>query len=140
MGKRTKAEVDEINTRVLAVFGLLFFAFIGLIEFSTQYNNAQHQNDPAWYAKNQSLYQTTDQAKIQITRMGGAIEVRYLGGQDHGFIGDFRITIDNKTTYYKNPGAHNPVALIDHWKYTCVEVEAMDKAVQIYRPIGSACL
>ena len=123
---------------------ILFILFIFLAgEFYTQYNNALHQNDNVWYithGQTPSLYQTTDKAKISITRVGSAIEVRYLGGQDHGFIGDFRITVDNETTYYKNPGQHNPVAMIDHWKFTCVDVEAMDKAVQTYRPVGSACL
>ena len=128
----------------LTVLLVLCICFL-IVEFMHQEQNYKLQQEQNWIAKlttqqQQSIYQTTTRQKISITRMGGAIEVRYLGGQDKGFIGDFRITIDNETKYYKNPGPYNPIAMIEHWEHTCVDVEAMDKAVQTYRPIGSACV
>ena len=77
---------------------------------------------------------------ISRTTGGQSIAVTYLGGIDNGFVGDFNITVNNESASYPNEGAGDLIAVLHYSNYTCVDVTAMDLAIQIYRPIGSRCL
>lgn len=77
--------------------------------------------------------------QVSIIRDGSYIRVIWEGGTDDPFVGNFTVTIDSETGYYPKPDLYQPVALIYHPDYACVDVQAYDKAIRIYRPIGYNC-
>jgi hypothetical protein len=79
--------------------------------------------------------------QVSIIRNDGYIDIRYLGGIDTAFVGNFTVTVNNVTTHYEKPDAGQLVAHIQAQpELTCVNVSAFDKAVQSYRPIGWGCV
>ena len=70
------------------------------------------------------------------------IHIKYMGGIDDGFVGDFKVTVNGLASgNYPKPEAYDDVTTIESPKgsITCINVSAIDKAVQTYRPIGYNC-
>jgi hypothetical protein len=80
------------------------------------------------------------------------IHVKYIGGTDDGFVGNFRIVVSNGigtggardiafTRDYPKPEVYSDVAVFDvpPGDIACVNVSAIDLAVHAYRPIGYNC-
>lgn len=86
---------------------------------------------------------TTHPPQVNIFRVGDTVDVIWMGGIDDVFVGNFSVTIDNKTdqtTYFPKPLLFQKVVSIKNNDTICVDVKAIDRAVQTYRPIGYACL
>jgi hypothetical protein len=87
---------------------------------------------------------TSHPPQVTITREGfktdDQISIKYDGGIDDAFVGNFSVTIDNVTTYYTKPETGRNFYNGYHPNFTCVDVKAIDRAVRIYRPIGYLCL
>lgn len=110
---------------VIIMVGFLFATFTTLIAQDT---NAVSSSHPP---------------QVTIFRSGtfpDYIKIKYDGGIDDAFVGNFSVTIGNETDYRENLG----VGMIFYNEFnptnTCVDVKAYDKAVRIYRPIGYRCL
>lgn len=73
------------------------------------------------------------------------IHIKYLGGIDDAFVGDFRVIYKfshiTNTGDYPKPSLYGDVAVLEFPKGSnvCVSVFANDKAVKTYRPIGYNC-
>lgn len=78
------------------------------------------------------------------------IHIKYLGGTDDGFVGDFLViaTAEGSGNFlfsgdYAKPEAYSDVAVLDVPRdfnhLVCVNVSAIDLAVHTYRPIGYNC-
>lgn len=75
------------------------------------------------------------------------IHVKYIGGIDDGFVGDFRIVLTDGvgnvafSRDYPKPQVYYDVAVFDIPPGTlaCVNASAIDKATRTYRPIGYNC-
>jgi hypothetical protein len=117
-------ESDEPIRMVLMVVLFLAVLILGCMIYLPTVHTDSHPPEV-------DISRSTDDNSILIT---------YLGGIDTGFVGNFNVTMDNKTAPYPNDGPGNFIAIIFHPNYTCVNVDAMDLAIQTYRPIGSRCL
>ena len=77
--------------------------------------------------------------QVTIIRHYQNIEVKWDGGTDSAFVGNFSVTMDNVTTYYKKPDVFQNIAVLYHPEQVCVDVKALDLSVRTYRPIGYNC-
>ena len=86
-------------------------------------------------------FPTTDvhPPQVLIARDGKNIGIRYMGGIDTAFVGDFQVTVNGVTKTYPKPSVYEMVAIVPAPDVTCVNVSAFDKAVRVYRPIGWNC-
>ena len=78
--------------------------------------------------------ETSHPPTVSITRTGDQVTVRYMGGIDTAFVGDFKIVHDGNYTIFKNPGEKNIVGIVT--SKDCIKVYAIDKATLYWRPIG----
>lgn len=124
--------IDPAITKILIIVVIGLIGFIAVSLFF-QYNPGQS---------------TTHPPQVGITRVNDDIKLTYLGGIDDGFVGDFRVKYSDAngkgnttTTAFKKPSFVNVVfGTLHSPNITCVDVDAFDKAVQSFRPIGHNCL
>ena len=104
----------------LAIFALFAIAFVGCSLFIDVFSSSKGE--------------TSHPPTVNITRYGDQVTVRYMGGIDTAFVGDFKIVHDGNSSLFKNPGEKNIVGTVT--SKSCIKVYAIDKATLYWRPIG----
>ena len=113
-------DTEEVrNFKMMLFVGLLFaVAFVACSCFIDIFSKGESSKPPS----------------VDIQRSGYNVSVRYLGGIDTAFVGDFRIYHDDTFTQFRNPGDHGFVGNVT--SKSCVRVYAIDRATLYWRPIG----
>ena len=115
---------------VVLVAGMLFVMVTLTIQFLPVGGSSHPPQVLIWRENTPSIYPDD------------RIHIKYMGGIDDGFVGDFKVTVNGLASgNYPKPEAYDDVTTIESPKgsITCINVSAIDKAVQTYRPIGYNC-